>query len=87
MESLNTFSKINADLKQYGLQLEQAFVRQWYITNEGEYGRGQIHGYFKYDRGTDIAKTLTVYKSSSQKELLLTLNTAIWDCELIGGND
>lgn len=82
---MNTFSKINADLKQYGLQLEQAVTNQWYITNEGEYGRGQIHGYFKYDRGTDIAKTLLVYKTAGHKELLLTLNTAIWDCVLLGG--
>ncbi|AZU99678.1 hypothetical protein SBP1_gp086 [Vibrio virus vB_VspP_SBP1] len=84
---MNTFSKINADLKQYGLQLEQAIARQWYITNEGEYGRGQIHGYFKYNRGTDIAETLLVYKTSGHKELLLTLNTTIWDCVLTGGTD
>lgn len=84
---MNTFSKINTDLAVYGLQLEQAMASQWYITNVGEYGKGPIHGYFRYKRSDDIARTLTVYKSSSQKELLLTLNTAVWDCKLIGGTD
>lgn len=84
---MNTFSKINADLEQYGLQLEKAIARQWYITNVGEYGRGPIHAYFRYSRSDDLARTLTVYKTSAHRELLLTLNTTIWNCNLIGGND
>lgn len=83
---MNTFSKINKDLAVHGLQLENS-LHQWYITSNGEYGSGPIYGYFRYTRNDDIAKTLTIYKTSSYKKLLLLLNTTVWNCELIGGND
>lgn len=81
---MNTFTKINRDLEVHGLQLEKSLY-QWYVIKIGDYGRGAIHAYFRYSHGDDIAKTLTIYKTSKHKELLLLLNTTIWDCKLIGG--
>jgi len=81
---MNTLSKINKDLEVHGLQLERSKT-QWYIIELGDYGRGPIYGYFRYSREDDLAKSLTVYKSSKYRELLILLNTTIWECHLFGG--
>jgi len=81
---MNSFDKINKDLEVHGLQLEQSLY-QWHIIELGDYGQGPIYGYFRCSRGDDLAKSLTVYKSSKYRELLILLNTTIWECHLFGG--
>ena len=85
MESMKAFSQINEVLALHGLQLERG-SRKWCIIKLGEYGKGTIHGYFRSSFSTDLAETLTVYKTSKHRALLITLNTTIWECRLFGGD-
>ena len=82
---MKAFSQINEVLALHGLQLERASV-QWYVINQGEYGTGTIHGYFRTSFSADLAEILTVYKTSKHRALLITLNTTIWECKLFKGD-